>query len=182
MDTLGLNATTAGSTTGATTAPAEPSKRIGLAQAILFGSGFAGGGTIVLGAIELVRSEPDKAFRLLHDWGPWCFLAMLVTYALSKVATRALDVAERVGDRLAGSMEDVAAQQRSLAEAGHMQALALQATADKDDRDKQEVQILIGVVNSKVEQTLDEQKRVNRALERIEDALNINRPKESDAQ
>ena len=77
-------------------------------------------------------------------------------------------------------MDSVAVEQRSLAEAGHKQAMAMQSMADRDDRDKQEMQILIGVVNSKVEQTLDEQKRVNRALERIEDALNINRPKESD--
>jgi hypothetical protein len=52
----------------------------------------------------------------------------------------------------------------------------MQAMADKDDRDKQEMQIVIGVVNNKVELALEEQKRGNRSLERIENALKINRP------
>jgi hypothetical protein len=79
-------------------------------------------------------------------------------------------------------MDRVAEQMKSIAEAGKAQAAALQSTADRDDRDKQEMQILIGVVNSKVEQTLDELKQHRRIFDRIEDALRINRPEESGKQ
>ena len=172
MTVLGIASENQGS--GGTT------KKIGLAQGLLVGSGIAGGGTIVVSLIELIRSEPEKAFKLLHDWGPWYFLAIFVAYAVSKLFNRGLDIAEHVGDRVAGSIESLVVEQRSLAEASHAQALAMQTMADKDDRDKQEMQILVAVVNSKVEQSLDEQKRQNRALERIEDALKINRPLESE--
>jgi hypothetical protein len=151
-------------------------KSDGLANLVLVGTSFVGGGSVVFAAFQLIREEPDRAFKLLQAWGPGFLLALFIAWCLREIINRALDVAARVGDRLAGSMENVATQQQSLAEAAHAQALALQTTADKDDREKQEMQILIGVVNSKVEQTLDEQKRQNRALERIEDALKINRP------
>ncbi len=163
---------------GLTQQPQTPAKQgpSGIANLLLLSTSFVGGGSVVFACFELIRAEPDRAFKLLQAWGPWFFLAMFVAWAVSRLVDRALDMAERVGDRMAGSMENIAGQQQSLAEAGHAQAMALQATADKDDREKQEMQILIGVVNSKVEQTLDEQKRQNRALERIEDALKINRP------
>ncbi|ODU52205.1 MAG: hypothetical protein ABT07_01370 [Microbacterium sp. SCN 70-10] len=147
-----------------------------MTQGILVGGSMAGGGTAVFALIELMRSEPERAFALLQTWGPGFLLALFVAWSISRIITRALDVVERVGDRFAGSMENVAIEQRSLAEAAHAQAMAMQTMADKDDREKQEMQILVGVVNSKVEQTLDEQKRQSRTLERIEDALKINRP------
>ena len=168
--TLGLGTTATAST------PTPPKRLASVTQGILVGGSMAGGGTAVFALIELMRSEPERAFRLLQTWGPGFLLALFVTWCLSKILNRALDVVERVGDRFAGSVENVAIEQRSLAEAAHAQALAMQTMADKDDREKQEMQILIGVVNSKVEQTLDEQKRQNRTLERIEDALKINRP------
>jgi hypothetical protein len=107
-----------------------------------------------------------------------------------------LDGSARQAETSAAAIREVAVQMQSVAEATSRQALAMQTTADKDDRDKQEMQILIGVVNSKVDQVsgelkvhgkaiegaLDEFKRQNRALMRIEDALKINRPEESDTQ
>jgi hypothetical protein len=42
------------------------------------------------------------------------------------------------------------------------------------------MQILVGVVNSKVEQALEELKFQRRTFERIEEALNIRRPQESE--
>lgn len=175
MDSTGL-ATPQQTTTANTQKPSA------VANLLLLSTSFVGGGSIVFACFELIRSEPDRAFKLLQAWGPWFFLAMFVAWAFNRLVDRALDIAGRVGDRMAGSMENIAGQQQSLAEAAHAQALALQTTADKDDREKQEMQILIGVVNSKVEQTLDEQKRQNRALERIEDALKINRPPDESEQ
>lgn len=165
--TLGLSASPA---------PGSPKRLASITQGILVGGSMAGGGTVAFALIELMRSEPERAFRLLQTWGPGFLLALFVAWCVSRIINRALDIAERVGDRLAGSLENVAIEQRGLSEAGHAQAMAMQTMADKDDREKQEMQILIGVVNSKVEQTLDEQKRQNRTLERIEDALKINRP------
>jgi hypothetical protein len=162
----------------ATTPPSTDSssqKSGALANVLLLGTSFVGGGSIVFAFSELIKSEPDRAFALLQAWGPWFFLAMFATWAASKLIDRVLSMAERVCDRMAGSMDHIAVHQQSLAEAGHAQAIAMQTMADKDDREKQEMQILLGVVNSKVEQTLEEQKRQNRAFERIEDALKINR-------
>lgn len=125
----------------------------GLAQAVLVGGGFAGGSTVIFGAIELIKSEPDKAFRLLHDWGPWCFLAMFVAYVISKIANRGLDVAESFGVRIADAMDRVAVQQGSQAEAMQAQAVALQKSADKDDRNLQEMQTLTSLSAQRSEKT-----------------------------
>jgi hypothetical protein len=137
-----------------TPAPDPPAKRLGgIGQAVLVGGGFMGGGTVVFGAFELIRSEPDKAFKLLHDWGPWCFLAMFVAYVISKVANRALDVGESFGTRIADAMDRVAIQQGSQAEALQSQAIALQKSADKDDRNLQEMQTLTSLTAQRSEKT-----------------------------
>jgi len=142
-------------TLGLSTAPVTPApKRFGgVAQAVLVGGGFMGGGTVVFGAFELIRSEPEKAFKLLHDWGPWCFLAMFVAFAISKVANRALDVGESFGMRIADAMDRVAIQQGSQAEAMAAQAVALQKSADKDDRNLQEMQTLTSLTAQRSEKT-----------------------------
>lgn len=149
-----------------------PTKRLGFGQTLLIGGGCVGGGTIVLSAIEIIRSEPEKAFKLLHDWGPWFFLAMLIVWVLGGIMNRALSIAERVGDRMAGSLESVAEQQQSLAEAARVQADALKVASEKDDREKQEMQVLIGVVNSKVDQ-------MGRNVDRILETLKANRAGET---
>jgi hypothetical protein len=133
---------------------AKPARRFsGIAQAVLVGGGFAGGGTAVYALIEVIRSEPDKAFRLLHDWGPWCFLSMFVAYAISKIANRGLDVAESVSTRIADAMDRVATQQEGQASAMRDQASALQKSADKDDRNLQELQTLTSLTAQRSEKT-----------------------------
>lgn len=125
----------------------------GITQGLLIGGSMAGGGTAVFALVELARSAPDKAFHLLHDWGPWCFLSMFVAYAISKIANRGLDVAESVSTRIADAMDRVATQQESQAAAMRDQAAALQKSADKDDRNLQELQTLTSLTAQRSEKT-----------------------------
>jgi hypothetical protein len=128
-------------------------KPTGFGHALLMGGGLVGGGTVVFSAFELIRSEPEKAFHLLHDWGPWCFLAMAVTFAISKIANRGLDVAETFGVRIADTMDRVAVQLGSQAEAMQAQAVAQQKSADKDDRNLQEMQTLTSLTAQRSEKS-----------------------------
>lgn len=140
-------------TTQTASEPKQEKKLGGLAQAVLLGGGFAGGTSIIFGVIQLIRSEPDKSFKLLHDWGPWCFLAIFVAYVVWRIASRGLDVAESFGTRIADAMDRVAVQQQSQAEAMQAQAVALEKSADKDDRNLQEVQTLTSLTAQRAEKT-----------------------------
>lgn len=143
-------------TLGLSTAKAPVSKRLsGVTQGLLIGGSFAGGGTVVLGAIELIRSEPDKAFRLLESWGPWFFLALFIAFAMSKLGNRLLDVFERLGDRVADSLENVAAEQKNQADAMQNQALALQAQASKDDRERERLSTMVDYGAQQARQALE---------------------------
>jgi len=156
------------------------SKSDGFSTVLMVGVTVFGGGSFAYGIFQIIRSEPDKAFDLLKSWGPGFLLAIFIAWCVSNLFNRGLDVTVRTGDRSAAAMEGATIQMQSIAEAMHAQALALQSTADRDDRDKQEMQILVGVVNSKVEQALEELKFQRRTFERIEEALNIRRPQESE--
>jgi hypothetical protein len=117
-----------------------PAKKLGgIGQAILMGGGLMGGGTIVFSAFELIRSEPDKAFKLLHDWGPWCILCLVVTVIVGKLGTRCLDLLQTFGVRIADAMDS--------------QAEAMQKMADKDDRNLQEVQTLTSLTAQRSEKS-----------------------------
>lgn len=117
----------------------EPKKFGGIGQAILMGGGLMGGGTIVFSAFELIRSEPEKAFKLLHDWGPWCFLCIVVTVIVGKLGTRCLDLLQTFGVRIADAMDS--------------QAEAMQKMADKDDRNLMEVQTLTSLTAQRSEKS-----------------------------
>lgn len=160
---------------------AQPGGGKSFPQMVMLATSLFGGGGIAYLVFQVVRDEPDKAFKLLSSWGPGYLLAACIAFGVNRLLVKALDAQMQASDRGSAAVERVAVQMQSLAEATNAQALALQKTADKDDRDKQEMQLLIGVVNSKVDQTLDEQRRQNRALERIENALSINRRSDDQA-
>jgi hypothetical protein len=179
----------------ATAMPNLPSpSKDGFSRILMIGTSLCGGGSALYLIVQLVRDEPDRAFKLLSNWGPGFLLAFFISFLVSRLMDKLLEGSARQAESSAAAIREVAVEMRSVAEATSRQALAMQTTADKDDRDKQEMQILIGVVNSKVEQsmaemklhgqaiagTLEEIKRQNRALMRIEDALKINRPEESE--
>jgi len=151
------------------TAPAK--RTSGVVQALLVGGGFAGGSSAIFGIIELIHAEPEKAFRLLHDWGPWCFLSMFVAYVLSKIANRGLDVAESFGTRIADAMDRVAVQQASQADAMQAQAVALQKSADKDDRQLQEMQTLTSYTAQQSERTYQKMSELTEGLNALNEKL-----------
>lgn len=106
---------------------------------LALGGSFVGGGSIVIAAIELVRTEPDKAFKLLQNWGPWFILALFVAWVVYALASRALDLAGTVGGRIADAMES--------------QAVSIRQLADKDDRQAQEMQVLTSLTAQRSEKT-----------------------------
>lgn len=147
----------------------------------MLGASLFGGGGVAYLAFELLRDQPDKAFRLLEVWGPGYLLAFFVGLLLYRLLNRAVDVTMHSSQTNAAAVQEVAVQMRSVAEAMSAQAIALQKAADKDDNEKREMQILIGVLHDKVEDIRTEQKGGSRALQRIENALKINQPEGSDA-
>jgi hypothetical protein len=129
------------------TPEAKPPSRFGsFTQALMVGGGLAGGGSVAIAAIELIHSEPERAFKLLHDWGPWGFLSMLIAYVVGSIGKRGLDVFETFSTRVANSLE-------SQAVAMSAQAVALQKSADKDDRNLQEIQTLTSLTAQRSEKT-----------------------------
>lgn len=158
--------------------PAQPSGdgKDGFSRLLLIGSSILGGGSALFLIVQLIRDEPSKSFDLLNRWGPGYLLALFIAFLVDRLIRKVMDTSDRQSERGTDAIREVAVQMRSIAEAAAMQATAMQAMADKDDRDKQEMQTLLGVLNSKVDQALDENRRGNRALERIEDALKINKP------
>jgi hypothetical protein len=150
-----------------------PSKD-GLSKLLMIGTSIVGGGSAVFLITQLIRQEPTKAFALLNTWGPGYLLALFIAFLVDRLIRKLIDSSRITADSAAASIRDLAVQVQSVAEANGRQAKAMQVLADRDDRDKQEMQTLIGVMNAKVDQTLDELKRQNRSFERIEDALKIN--------
>jgi hypothetical protein len=161
-------------------ASAASEAKDGFSRALVIGTSIFGGSSAVYLIVQVIREEPDRAFKLLNSWGPGFllafFIAFLVDRLIRRLADNALRVSERSSERSSDAVLEVAVQMRSIAEAANRQASAMQAMAEREDRDKQEMQTLLGVLNSKVDQALDENKRGNRALERIENALQINKP------
>lgn len=160
----------------ATTMPSLPGApgKDGLSRALLIGTSLLGGGSAVFLITQLIREEPAKSFALMNTWGPGYLLALFIAFLVDRLIRKMIDSSRFTADAGADAVRELAVQVRSVAEANSRQASAMQAMADRDDRDKQEMQTLIGVVNSKVDQTLDELKRQNRSFERIENALKIN--------
>jgi hypothetical protein len=151
----------------------------GLSRMLMIGTSIFGGGSAVFLIVQVIREEPEKAFKLLTAWGPGYLLAFFIAFLVDRLMCKVMEGARSSSEMGALAVRDVAVEMRSIAEAANRQASAMQEMAQKDDRDKQEMQTLIGVVNSKIDQSLEEMKRQNRAFERIENALNINTPGES---
>ena len=133
----------------------QSATRQNVTQGILVGGGFAGAGAVVLGAIELVKSQPEKGFMLLERWGPWFFLAMFSVWAVNGLLNRFLDVLSDLGDRFVGSMDKIANEQEKLASSGRDQAEAMQRTADRDDRDHERMTTLVDYAGQQSRQALE---------------------------
>jgi hypothetical protein len=127
--------------------PAGNSHRIDtLTNLILLGSSFAGGGTLLYAIIGLIRDQPDRAFALLQKWGPWFFLAFFVTWIVYKLLEPVVTAIVEAFGRISASTE-------KQAESMGLLAAAVQKSADKDDRQVQEMQTLTALTAQRSEKT-----------------------------
>ena len=147
-------------------------------QGLLAGSGIVGGGTVVISVIELLKSQPDKAFRLLETWGPWFFLAFFSVWAANGLMNRALDAAERLGDRVADSMDKMAVQQEQLAfsqaklaVAAQESATAAQLTAARDNREADRMATTVDYAAQQSRETKDAVAGLAALMEKIGDRV-----------
>lgn len=151
----------------------KPSAVAQLRQSLVYGGSIFGLGTAGWAIIELLKSEPDKGFKLLETWGPWCFLiggALAVFYAVCMALIRSRAESDlrmaMVLDRLAAGQERI--------------ATAAETAAGKDDRQIQQMEILVTTVVMMQKRVMRRLHAQDRALERLEDKAGINRPAEDD--
>lgn len=97
--------------------------------------GGASGAAIVLGAYDLLRSQPGPAFDLLKSWGPAFVIAMLSIFVLGKFL-------DGLNSTVRESFTMVAAGVRSQAEAAGRTADALTKLAEQGGEQQEEVQRL----------------------------------------
>jgi len=149
-----------------------------LRNAFVVGGGFMGGGTVIFGAFELVRSEPDKAFKLLEVWGPWFILALFSVWAANGLILRVLAALERIGGRFADSMDKVADKQERLADAqdrladsNERIATATQQAADKDDRERERMSILVEYSGSQSREAVGAVREMQTVLASVQTAV-----------
>jgi hypothetical protein len=83
----------------------------------------AGGAAVVLGAYDLLRSQPAQAFDLLRAWGPTFLIALLAIFFLGKYL-------DGLNLTIRESFNVVASGLRSSAEAAAQSAEASSRTAD----------------------------------------------------
>lgn len=128
---------------------AEAAKKLSL------GGGISIGAVISFGLFEVVRSDPKEVFPLLQSWGPRVILAIIVIYVVYDLVKMAINVAVR----LVHALEKL--------------AVAQQQSADKDDRQLQEMQTLSSLTAQRSERVYDQQRQYHdenqEMFRRIED-------------
>jgi len=145
-------------------------------QGFLVGGSFMGGGSIIFGAFELMRSEPDKAFKLLEMWGPWFILALFSVWAANGLMMRAITAAERLGDRVCDSFDKVAGEQKRLADSQDVIASAAKLNSERDDRERERMSTLVEYAGSQSREAVtavrDVQASIAELTSHVKDALN----------
>jgi hypothetical protein len=135
---------------------AVPVPRDGLSKILLMGTSIFGGGAGLYLAYQLVRAEPARVYTLLQSWGPGYVLALFIAWALDRLLRKAVDMMAQSGMANATAVGQVAIEMRSIAEASHAQALALQTAADKDDRERDRLATLVEYSASQSRQALEQ--------------------------
>jgi hypothetical protein len=119
---------------------------------IALGGSWSIGAAIVYGVIEFLRSDPRDAFPMLRSWGPWAIFslcALFVGYDLIKGALN-------IGQRLVLAIERL--------------ATAQQKSADKDDRQMQEMQTLTAYTAQQSERTHEMLRTISEKLDTMSEA------------
>jgi hypothetical protein len=161
--------------TPASTPPERPATIAAqLGQIAMKGGAWIGGGSAVLGIVELLKSMPDRGVGLLLAWGPWFFLAGGFLYVLQSIAIAAIRARQQSDQLMSNAIDRMSAQQERL-------ATAAEAAASRDDRQIEQMQILVSTVVMQTKRVLRRLHGQDRALERLEDKLGINRQPEPDA-
>jgi hypothetical protein len=98
--------------------------------------GGASGAAVVLGAYELMRSQPEKSFQLLQVWGPAFLVALMALWIFGQLAESLIRAVRESFGALAQSVRDSAdatmrqaEAQNKLAEIGGEQARETQRLA-----------------------------------------------------
>ena len=97
--------------------------------------GGASGAALALGAYQVLKSEPERAFGLLQAWGPAFLVAMLAIFVLGRFL-------EGLNSTVRESFAVVASGVSSSAEAAGRQADALTRLADQGNKQAEEVRRL----------------------------------------
>jgi hypothetical protein len=133
----------------------KSSLRVGIAKSIAAGGGLSIGAAVVFGAFELLHNDSKDAFPLLEHWGPWAFVSIVAVYVLYDLIKIRMNV----------SLRGVIAMENT--------AVALTRLSEKDDRQTQQLEVLMGtmVVHSRrVERKMH---TFGLAMERLQDHAGI---------
>jgi hypothetical protein len=141
--------------------PAQPAaKRDTLSTVLMLGTSVFGGGTAAYLIFQLIREQPDQAFKLLQAWGPGYLLALFIAWALNKLLGKAVDIIGGSSERNAIAIGDVAVQMKAM-------AAAVQSTADKDDRERDRLATLVEYSASQSRQALEQLQALAAAVNRL---------------
>jgi hypothetical protein len=149
----------------------SPSPIAQLGKFALKGTAFIGGGSFVLAVVELLRSDPETWSSLLRAWGPQALLAGGFLYVLNNIAVASIRAREKSDALMSAAIDRMSTQQERL-------ATAAETAAAKDDRQFEALQILISTGVQQSKRVLRKLHAQDRALERLEDKMGINRPAE----
>jgi hypothetical protein len=131
----------------ATEATAKSTLRTEVLKRVAMGGGWSIGGAVVWGVIELLKSEPNQAFPLLKSWGPWAIFALVALYVIYDLSRLLLGI----GLRAVVALESL--------------SVAQQKSADKDDRQLQEIQTLTAYTSQQSERTADSMRSLHEKLD-----------------
>jgi hypothetical protein len=95
----------------------------------------ASGAAIVVGAYDILRSQPDRAFALLQGWGPAFLIAILAIFAVGRIF-------EGLNSTVRESFSTMSAGIQSSAEAASRTASALTQLAEQGNRQVEETRRL----------------------------------------
>jgi hypothetical protein len=138
-------------------------KHIGM----VFGGGF--GAAVVVGAYEILGSQPERAFGLLQSWGPAFLLAIFALYLVGRFLDGLSAMAREGISVVVGSM-------KSNAEAQGRTADALTRLADQGSRQFEQVERLAIYAASEfpgVYTRLDSQDKVLEGIAQSVNALRV---------
>lgn len=133
----------------ATAASKKSTLRTEMLKRVALGGGWSVGASIVFGVFELLKAEPHEAFPLLKSWGPWAIVTVVALYFGYDVLKAVL----AIGMRATVAIEKL--------------AIAQEKSADKDDRQLQEIQTLTAYTSQQSERTWELMRSLHDKMDRL---------------